>query len=371
MRNDRPFGLYLHIPFCDGKCYYCNFFSILCSEKAMDDYTDQLKKSLIRWSVQIRRPVSSVYFGGGTPSVLGYERLISILKTVFECYAMIEDAEITVEVNPSSGEDLDFSAMRSAGFNRLSIGMQSAIDEELRLLGRRHTVDDVKQTVLSAKAAGFDNISLDVMLAIPGQTTESLKRTIDFCASQDVQHISAYILKVEEGTRFYKEKDQLVLFDDDEQAAFYEAAVRFLNEQGYRQYEISNFSRAGYESRHNLLYWHDEEYLGLGPSAHSFINGKRFYYKNSFDAFYRDERVIEGDGGDREEYIMLALRLTEGLVFERYRERFGDVPGDAFFRAAKRLEEEGLVKLTPSSLSLTVKGFLVSNSVIAYFIENT
>jgi oxygen-independent coproporphyrinogen-3 oxidase len=303
--------------------------------------------------------------------VLGDDRLTGILECVYAHYDVRDNAEITVEANPSSGEGLDFLLMRKAGFNRLSIGMQSANEDELRLLGRRHSVEDVMRTVDSAKAAGFDNISLDVMLAIPGQTIGSLERTIAFCASQDVQHVSAYIIKVEEGTRFYQEKDRLGFFDDETQAAFYETAVRLLDKYGYRQYEISNFSREGYESRHNLLYWHDEEYLGIGPSAHSFVDGKRFYYANSFDAFFRDETVIEGSGGDQEEYIMLALRLSEGLVFEKYRERFGEDLGDRFYRTAKLLEEGGLVKLTPSSLSLTVKGFLVSNSVIAYFIENT
>jgi oxygen-independent coproporphyrinogen-3 oxidase len=367
----RPFGIYIHIPFCDGKCHYCSFFSTVCSDKAMDEYTDFLFQSLIRWSKRINRPVSTVYFGGGTPSVLGHERLIAILDTVRRYFNVSDKAEITVEVNPSSGGLLDFDKLRNAGFNRLSVGMQSANDEELRLLGRRHSVQDAADTVSAARAAGFGNISLDVMLAIPGQTMESLERTLLFCAEQNVQHISAYILKVEEGTRFYRERDSLSLFDDDGQAAFYEFTVQRLGELGYHQYEISNFSREGYESRHNLLYWHDEEYLGLGPSAHSFADGKRFYYADCFDAFYRGEIVSEGDGGDKEEYIMLALRLTEGLVFERYRERFGDDLGERFFRAARVLDKEGLVKLTPSSLSLTVKGFLVSNSVIAYFIENT
>ena len=365
-----PIGLYLHIPFCDGKCAYCSFFSRRTSQEEMSYYTEQLIGSIGLWGERVKRPVDTVYFGGGTPSLLGHERLISILQSVYGSFSVADDAEITVEVNPTSAGDLDFFALRKAGFNRLSIGMQSVNDNELRILGRRHKSDDVKHTVEQAKAGGFDNISLDVMLAIPEQTMDSLDRMLSFCASQDVQHISCYILKIEEGTPFYRMKDSLPLFDDDEQAAFYEHTVRRLSELGYHQYEISNFSRIGYEGRHNLHYWHDEEYLGIGPSAHSFIDGKRFYYPDAFDSFYADRTEYEGIGGNREEYIMLALRLSEGLRFDRYRERFNEDIDDKLLKAAFRLEQNGLCEIDKNAVRLTVKGFLVSNSVIAYLTES-
>ncbi len=364
-------GLYIHIPFCDGKCAYCNFFSIHSDNQAIEEYTDHLIRSAFTWGKKINRSFDTVYFGGGTPSLLGHERLIRILNAVKQAFSVADNAEITVEVNPSSTEPLDFSAMKSAGFNRLSIGLQSANENELAILGRRHSVDDARRTVLEAQQAGFDNISLDVMLAIPKQTPESLHHTLDFCAECKVQHISAYILKIEPGTRFYRNKDSLPFFDDDAQAAIYEDAVSYLNRLGYQQYEISNFSLPGYESRHNLKYWHDEEYLGIGPSAHSFIDGKRFYYDNSFEGFYDGRIIDEGCGGDEEEYIMLALRLKEGLVFNEYEKRFGKKVSDKMLTAAERLASSGLVKICPSSLSLTVKGFLVSNSVIAYLLQNT
>ena len=229
----------------------------------------------------------------------------------------------------------------------------------------------VKYTVDRAKDAGFDNISLDVMLAIPEQTSYSLDKTLEFCASLGVQHISSYILKVEEGTPFYTDRDRLNLFNEDEQAAFYEQSVYKMAQLGYKQYEISNFCVTGRESRHNLRYWHDDEYLGLGPSAHSFIDGKRFYYGNSFESFYNNDTVFESDGGDSEEYIMLALRLSEGLVFEDYRARFGHTVSAGLIKAAERLENNGLCTVTDKAIALTVKGFLVSNSVIAYLTENT
>ncbi len=365
------FGLYIHIPFCGGKCYYCNFFSKHMTEAEMDEYTDQMIRSISLWSKRLDKTVDTVYFGGGTPSLLGHKRLICILDAARKAFTITDNAEITVEVNPSSTGALDFSALKAAGFNRLSIGLQSANDNELKLLGRRHRSVDAKNTVATARNAGFDNISLDVMLAIPEQTKESLRRTLDFCADSQVQHISAYILKIEPETRFYQLRENLPLFTDDAQAAIYEETVRYLDKLGYHQYEISNFSKNGFESRHNLIYWHDEEYLGLGPSAHSFIDGKRFYFDNSFDRFYADAISDEGAGGDEEEYIMLALRLCEGLKFERFEKRFHQPISDKMLKAAQRLADQGLVKLSPDSISFTVKGFLVSNAVIGYLLQNT
>ena len=366
-----PIGLYLHIPFCDGKCAYCNFFSRRPREDdaELNEYTEHLIGNIEAWSKRIDRPFDTVYFGGGTPSLLGHESLIRILHTVYRSFAICKNAEITVEVNPSSTNELDFKQMKQAGFNRLSIGLQSANENELKLLGRRHTVDDARRTVERAQKAGFDNISLDVMLAIPEQTIDSLDATLEFCSSCRVQHISAYILKIEEGTMFGVMKDQLPLFDDDEQAEFYEHTVNKLMSLGFQQYEISNFSLKGRESRHNLHYWHDEEYLGLGPSAHSFIDGKRFYYDSDFQRFYDGFVCKESDGGDSDEYIMLALRLTEGLDFEKYKERFGRPVSQRMIESAKKLQQQGLCHVSDTAISLSVKGFLVSNSVIAYLLN--
>ena len=367
----------MHIPFCDGKCAYCNFFSRRPRADHGDDYselseyTDHLIKSIRNWGQRVECPVDTVYFGGGTPSLLGHERLIHVLDSVQEAFTVTDDAEITAEVNPTSSDELDFSALRKAGFNRLSIGLQSANDNELRILGRRHSAADARRTVLRAKDAGFHNISLDVMLAVPEQTVDSLDRTLDFCASCGVRHISAYILKIEADTRFYSLRDRLALFDDDTQAAFYEQTVSRLAQLGYPQYEISNFAQKGFESRHNLHYWHDDEYLGLGPSAHSFLDGQRFYYDSDLSAFYADRITEESPGGDCEEFIMLALRLTEGLVFEEFIKRFGCPVPDRLIAAAKRLHAQGLCTVTDTSVKLTVRGFLVSNAVISYLLENT
>lgn len=366
-----PIGLYLHIPFCDGKCAYCNFFSQCGNDDQLNHYTDHMITLIHTWGKRLNRTFDTVYFGGGTPSLLGHERLIRILNHVYDSFKVSDGAEVTVEVNPTSTDKLDFSLMKTAGFNRLSIGLQSANDNELQILGRRHTANDAKRTVKRAQRAGFDNISLDVMLAVPEQTFDSLNRTLAFCDSCGVQHISAYILKIEIGTRFDALKEKLPLFTDDEQAAFYEQSVRKLSDLGFQQYEISNFAQKGYESRHNLHYWHDDEYLGLGPSAHSFIDGRRFYYDSDFRCFYDNVTTEESVGGDSEEYIMLALRLKEGLIFEHYTRRFGEAVNVKLIAAAKKLEQQGLCHVDEKAISLTIKGFLVSNSVIAYLLENT
>lgn len=362
-------GLYLHIPFCDGKCAYCDFFSKCGSQNDFDKYTENLCKAIENYSKIYKRKVDTIYFGGGTPSLLGSTRLCTILQSATKYFDVDKNAEITLECNPTSREQVDFAKLHKAGFNRLSIGLQSANDDELSILSRKHTANQAKHTVAMARKGGFTNISLDLMLCVPKQTKESLQRTIEFCKECDVEHISAYILKIEENTPFYKMKDSLSLFTDDEQADIYEFAVNQLSDYGYKQYEISNFAKVSFESKHNLKYWHDEEYIGLGPSAHSFVDGKRFYFPRNIESFYNNETVFESNGGYEDEYIMLALRLTEGLIFEKFEEKFGHELPKKICDRAKILQTQGLVEINKKSLSLTVKGFLVSNSIISHLLQ--
>lgn len=364
----KPIGIYIHIPFCDGKCNYCDFYNFRADEAEFDRYTSAVCSAVKMWAQKIKRPVDTVYFGGGTPSLLGAERLAAIYHEIKNCFDVSQKAEVTVEVNPTRG-GFDFEAARKAGFNRVSIGLQSSNDKELRTLGRRHAADDAKNAVLSARAAGFSNISLDVMLAIPYQSERSLDETIRFCATCDVQHISAYILKVEENTPFFQMKERLPLFDENAQSEMYRHAVKTLDDCGYHQYEISNFCKNGFESRHNLRYWHDEEYLGIGPSAHSFIDGERFFFPNAIERFYRGDTEFESTGGDEEEYIMLSLRLKEGLIYRDFEKRFHHPLPDRIKKRASALFSEDFLTIDDSHISLTVKGFLVSNAVIAYLLN--
>lgn len=365
----KSIGIYIHIPFCEQKCPYCDFYSI-SKPQEYDRYTTELINRINSLCEQHKRTVDTIYFGGGTPSVIGSDRLINILGAVYNSFYVTDNCEVTVEVNPCSAGKLDFKAMRNAGFNRLSIGLQSSDEKELKLLGRRHTADDAKAVVIEAQKAGFDSISIDLMMCIPEQTKSSLYESIKFCKDCNVNHISVYILKIEENTPFYNITDKLELFSDDKQADFYTYAVDTLEELSYKQYEISNFSLTGHEGRHNLHYWRDEEYLGVGPSAHSFIDGKRFYYSRDINEFYKGTVCDDGTGGDIAEYIMLSLRLREGLSVDYLKEEYDYELNKNLIRALNNLSNEGLVDFTNNTLSLTKKGFLVSNSVINYIIDN-
>lgn len=362
-------GLYIHIPFCEQKCPYCDFYSISDKSK-YDEYAMYLNKHIELWSTKYSKLIDTIYFGGGTPSVIGSNRLIKILDIIKNNFTVSDNCEITLEVNPCSADNLDFYALRNSGFNRLSIGLQSAAESELKLLGRRHSADDAKFTVNIARTAGFENISLDLMLCVPSQTKSSLAESIKFCKDCNIEHISAYILKIEENTHFHKIKDTLNLFDDDEQADIYKFAVTELEKHGYKQYEISNFSKKGFESKHNLRYWKCDEYLGFGPSAHSFVNGNRFYFNRSLNDFYDNKIIEDGLGGDIYEYIMLALRLKDGVSLENLKSKYGYTLSQKLLTSVNKLKGEHLVNYDNKTISLTVDGFLLSNTIINYLLSS-
>ena len=361
----KSIGLYLHIPFCKSKCPYCDFYSTRAGKNEYDSYINALKEKLQYWSTLHKGTVKTVYIGGGTPSVLGAERLCNILNYANEYFAIEPDAEITVEINPDSGKKLDFISMKNAGFNRLSIGMQSAVSAELKKLGRIHTADDAKETINRAKSAGFNNISLDLMTGIPLQTKESLKQSIDFCVECGVTHISSYILKIEENTKFAQIENKLNLPNDDEQAELYLYTVELLENYGYNQYEISNFAKAGFESKHNSSYWECGEYIGIGPSAHSFFNGKRFFYDRNIENFKNNKIIDDGLGGSAEEYIMLSLRLKKGLNSFEFSKKYGAPLPNTFTGKAELYIKNGFMEHNGNSYSFTPKGFLVSNAILA------
>lgn len=359
-------GIYIHVPFCDGKCNYCDFYSFRAKSDEFDNYTEILISQIYNWSQKLKdRTVDTIYFGGGTPSLLGTERLIRILNDIHSSFKIASDCEITLEGNPSSGHLLNFAELKKSGLNRVSLGMQSSIDDELKLLGRRHSKADVINTVESVKASGINNISLDVMLGIPNQTADSLAKTLGFCVDLDVSHISTYLLSIEPETVFGRNRDKFKFADDDTQAEFYNITSKFLNAKGFEHYEISNFCKDGKQSRHNMRYWQLKDYLGLGPSAHSLIDGQRFYYPKSIESFKLNEFIPDGEGQTAEEYIMLMLRTSIGVDLSEYQELFGNLPPKNFFDKAKLYEAHGYIKTDGNSISLTEKGFLVSNTVIA------
>lgn len=358
-------GLYLHVPFCRSKCPYCDFYSFSGKDSQKEEYTRVLKEKISSSISTLQCKGDTLYIGGGTPSVLGAENLKLLVDTCNSGF-LTDDAEITVECNPFGLDEDFFKVLHDCGINRISMGLQSAVDSERRMLGRLSDRRQVENAVKTAQKVGFNNITLDVMLGIPQQTEKSLNETLDFCISLGIPHISAYMLKLEENTHFYKYQSKYNFPDDDLTADLYLQMCEILEANGIMQYEISNFSKKGFESRHNLKYWHCEEYLGLGPSAHSFVNGKRFYFDRDFESFIKGNAPIQdGDGGDFTEYAMLGLRLIEGLQENKVIERFGHIIPNEIYEKSKIFVDNGCMIRNENSLKLTRKGFLLSNTILS------
>lgn len=357
-------GLYLHIPFCKTKCPYCDFYSMRGDNSDRDMYTISLTESMEEWADKLNVKADTLYFGGGTPSVLGGENIAMLTRRARQLFGV--DGEITVECNPSAVDEDFFEEIATVGVNRISLGVQSVIESERKKLGRFSDRKRIETVLELCRKAGIKNISLDVMLGVPDQTMSTLKETLDFCVASPVTHISAYMLKTEEGTPYYKMRERLNLPDDDTVADMYLAMSERLASSGFCHYEISNFAKPDFEGKHNLKYWNCEEYLGLGPSAHSFLDGKRFYYPRDIE-YFKDggEPIFDCEGGDEAEYIMLRLRLREGIIFDEFQKRFQKTfPSEIIKRCEKYIAAD-LMRKTESSISLTEKGFLLSNSVIA------
>lgn len=366
-------GLYIHIPFCLRKCPYCNFYSLpLGEEAALDRYTDGLLTALDRWAADTGALADTLYLGGGTPALLGPRRLERILNRAGERFSLFSGMpEVTLEANPADDLAETFAAFAAAGGNRLSLGMQSACPSELAALGRRHTMEDLVRTVGDARRAGIENLSLDMMLGISGQTTQSACATVHRAADLGATHLSAYILKVEPDTPYGHTPPPLP--DEDAAADIYLATMEALEGEGYRQYEISNAARPGYESRHNLKYWDSLPYLGIGPAASSCYNGKRFSYAPDIEAFLRGEPPLpEAEGviltGSREEYALLRLRLNEGLTREGFFARFGEEIPAAWRQRAAGLPG-ALVTVDEDGIRLSTQGFLLSNTLIRHILS--
>lgn len=368
---NKPLGIYIHIPFCKQKCVYCDFYSLPRREDQMDDYTAALRAQLAETDFS-GYTADTVYFGGGTPSYLGPRRLTALLEAVSAACPIALGAEITLEANPDSAASLDtLSALRRAGFNRISLGMQSASDGELKALGRVHTMDQVQSSVDAARKAGFENLSLDLIYGLPGQSLPRWRENLAAAAALAPEHLSCYGLKAEEGTPLYARRDTLP--DDEVQAGMYLETVDFLEARGWRQYEISNFAKPGRESRHNLKYWALDEYAGFGPGAHSDFRGVRYAWARDLDAFLRGERRLSESQAmtaqDREgEWLMLSLRTVRGMNPTDYQTRFGR-SFQRFLPFLERCEQAGYAVREAGRWRLTPRGFLVSNQIIGGLLE--
>ena len=396
--NHQPIGLYLHIPFCRSKCPYCDFCSFpRPSEELMEAYTHELARRIREagkaygektadsvshsreGTTSNRVVLDTVYFGGGTPTLLPPACIRELFAAIREAFTILPDAEITVEGNPAAAGRESLAVWRECGVNRLSLGSQSAQPDELKALGRLHRWEDVAQTVTDARAVGIENINLDFMLGIPHQTPETLSDTLARALALKPTHLSAYTLMLEEGTPFYRRGRAALGLptaeeDADEQAVtLWEQACAILREAGYEHYEISNFAKSGFRSRHNLHTWQCRDYLGLGVAAHSCVNGVRFGQSRDLEGFLAGKEITEFTEvltpADREsEFIMLALRLSDGIEEEEFSRRFGHDFWHTYGRVCIPYIEMGLMGREDGRVYLTEAGFPVSNAILAELI---
>lgn len=393
----------MHIPFCARKCAYCDFLSFPGNVRMQREYTDKLLEEIEYQSAcAADYQVVSVFIGGGTPSILKTEDMEAVLKALKNRFDIHPEAEITMEANPGTVTAEGLSCYRSAGVNRISIGLQSADDKELRYLGRIHTFDEFLKSYQRVRMAGFDNVNVDLISAIPGQTVESWKNTLKKVTMLKPEHISAYSLIVEEGTPFYDRYGEHVemesysmtveerrglmalpdLPDEDSEREMYYLTQEFLKEQGYDRYEISNYSKKGYECRHNIGYWTGMEYLGLGLGASSYMNGcrfhntadlndycnARFYQEEDFNRVLRQELERLSIDEKMEEYMFLGLRLTRGVSAHGFISNFGQNIRNVYGQILEGLERDGLMEFKDGYYRLTLRGVDLSNYVMSQFL---
>lgn len=373
----RELELYIHIPFCVKKCAYCDFLSGAASEERKHAYYKALLQEIRACGDYGEYLVTSVFFGGGTPSILPGEWIGTILSELKQHFPFQEEAEITIEANPGTLDREKLVSYRAAGVNRISLGCQSADDRELQLLGRIHTWEDVLESYRLVREAGFENVNLDLMSALPGQTVESWKDTLQKVIALGPEHISAYSLIIEEGTPFYDMQDKLMLPKEEDERQMYADTARILLEHGYEQYEISNYAKAGKRCRHNIGYWIGREYLGLGLGASSYLQHTRFHNVEDMDTYLEysaQPKRIRADihelsvQEEMEEYMILGLRMTEGVSRQGFRERFRKNMEEVYGDVLKTYTETGHLILTDHMVRFSEKGVSVSNRILAEFL---
>lgn len=363
-------GIYIHMPFCAAKCPYCDFYSVVDNPELRARYTSAAERAVAEFSAP-QTTVDTVYFGGGTPGLFSGPEISRLVSAVRNNYALSPHAEITLEINPGSSSPAKLAEFRAAGVNRLSVGVQSLSDSVLGTLGRRHNAVRALETIEHARTAGFENISADLIVGVPGQTAADIKSCAERLSAAGVSHISAYILKIEPDTPFH------TLYGDnlpeDAGADHYIYVSELLEELGFIRYEISNFARDGKISRHNMKYWNCEEYIGIGPSAHSHYCGRRSEFARDLREFLTAEnfgrilRTTDEHPCDFTEYAAMRIRLAEGLVFKDIEKRFGR---DFFIKISEHMQEvcarlgPRYIIWEPAGIRLTSLGMLFENHIL-------
>ncbi len=362
------FGVYVHIPFCKRKCLYCNFYSAV-GDEVPEAYVQALLRELEKHRPRLPngeplRP-NSLYFGGGTPGLLSPKQV----KRLVEAVNPLPQAEVSLELNPESTRRDVLEGFLKAGINRTSFGVQTAREDSLRRLGRLHTAQQAKEALENAKEVGFKNISGDLMLALPGYSEAEFCESLELLQEGGVCHISAYLLKMEAGTAF-GDAPPPDLPSEDEAAEIYLFAAEKLQKAGFARYEISNFAKPGRESRHNLLYWNCEDYLGLGPAAHSCLAARRFSFSPNTCRFIEGDTPLQEEGElGAEDYLLLRLRLEEGFSESAWAERFSAYLSEAQKQKFEFFSKAGFAKRTQQGWALTGAGMLVQNSLLAELLE--
>ncbi len=385
MKEKKNLGLYLHIPFCEKKCDYCDFYSFTPDDKrTVESYVSAMMLQMEDISDTCRgHVVDTVYFGGGTPSLLPISQFSRLMDSVRRNFRIAKDAEITSEANPGTVDLKYLKALRKLGVNRLSLGMQSLDDRELRTLGRIHSANQFISTFDAARRADFDNISVDVMYGLPNQTLSSFVDTLRGVTMIDPDHISLYCLKIEENTPFFATLDTLALPDDDTEYDMYMKAVDFLSARGFERYEMSNFSRDGKYSRHNMKYWNCDEYIGIGASAHSYFGGERYSIIRNAESYVNGLEILEAGipiikdsrfidkKESMNEYVMLRMRLEAGVDMNEFKARFGTDFYSKFGHLFEEYVEGGFVKRIGDSYAFTSRGMFVSNYILSAVLDFT
>ena len=383
--EEKKLGIYIHIPFCMKKCLYCDFYSIpAANEQLKNLYLEALMLHFDEHILQLAPYViDSIYFGGGTPSLLSPEQLSMIIKKIRKNFYVSDKCEITLETNPGTVDRTKLAAFKKFGVNRLSIGIQSFFDSDLSVCGRIHNSRDNVKVMEDAVNAGFRNINADIMYGLPGQNLQNVLASIERAVNLGAVHISLYGLKVEEGTPFFamQSQDKLNLPDEDTESDMYFVSCNLLKQLGFKHYEISNFTKPGFESVHNLKYWNCDEYIGFGPSAHSFFSGKRFYYKNSTSLYIKnftenydgkgivDKCIDVQFGTQMAEYVMLRMRLGDGINCDEFRRRFGRTFESVYLNKVTPFLRSGHIVKTNDGYAFTEQGMYVSNYILSRMID--
>lgn len=382
MRN-KPgsMGIYVHIPFCLHKCYYCDFYSLpLINPKLYEEYTRCLILELSRRTSEFPFPFTSIYFGGGTPSLMEFGQIARIIEAIYKNYQPASEVEVSIEVNPATVTRQDLIEYRRAGINRLSIGIQSFADEELKLLGRMHNAGQAIECLEWAGQTGYDNINVDLIYGLPGQSQDDWLSNLRKAAIYYPQHVSAYLLQLEPTTPLALKiaAGELTALDDGTESDFYYLTRDFLHNQGYQHYEISNFALAGYQCRHNLIYWNVGSYLGIGVGAVSFDGRQRSlnsppleaYMSSIFDEDLNRRSVLEilDSGQKMAEAVVMGLRLTKGINRDEFKRRFGVDLLVGYKRIIDNFQSQGLLKVD-SNIYLTPRAYFISNQVLSQFVS--